>query len=419
MKRVLLLMHSESYKARDFLDAAERLDIDLVIGSDRQDVLAELNPGHSLVLDFCDDESSLDTITAAHGKNPFEAIVPTEDIGVPLAARVSERLNLPTNSLESALSARDKYVFREIQLANGLFHPWFKKFPTALNPALCGQEVEYPCVLKPLFLNASRGVIRVNNPAEFEQAFDRIKALLACAEVKKQGGLLAEYILAEGYIPGDEVVLEGVLSNGILQKLAIFDKPDPLEGPFFEETLFITPSRHSESLQNTILQVAQSGAYALGLRTGPVHAELRLNAGKVFLLEIAPRSIGGHCSRSLLFNEDISLEALILRQATGGDTKFAEREPDASGVMMIPMPGKGVLKAVRGIDAARMTPLVTDIEVTIPLGQEVIPLPEGNRYLGFIFAKGPMPQQVEQALREAHAKLTFVIEETGESPNIG
>jgi len=402
MKRLLLLLHSESYRVEDFVTAARRLAVDLVVGSDKQSVLDQLVPDRALHLDFLDREQGQSAIVSFHNRKPLDAIVAAEDAGVPLAAQASEALRLPTNPLESALSSSNKAVFREIQQAAGLETPSFRVVPLNADPEAEGALTEYPCVLKPLFLNASRGVIRADNPAGFIAAFERIRELLADPALQRQGGALAGKILVEGFIPGAEVALEGMVHQGEFQLLAFFDKPDPMDGPYFEETLFITPSRHPKRLQQESLRVVQAGVRALGLRTGPVHAELRLHGNTAVLLELATRSIGGHCSRSLRFGAGMSLEELILRQALGLAPGDAEREAKPSGVMMIPIPTGGILRGVDGLASARSVAGITGVEITIPVGRAVHPLPEGNQYLGFIFASGATPAAVESALRAAH-----------------
>jgi len=263
--------------------------------------------------------------------------------------------------------------------------------------------------LKPLHLAASRGVIRANDQAELVAAFARIAALLGRTGPWAPGGEEARSILIEGYIPGIEVAVEGLVSAGRLRVLALFDKPDPLEGPYFEETIYVTPSRLPAPRQQAIAAMAQRAVAALGLSHGPIHAELRLGRDDVWPLEIAPRSIGGLCSRALRFGAGASLEELILRHALRRGADALEREGMAAGVMMIPIPRAGTLRAVGGIQQGLSVPGIEDLRITIPVGQEVVPLPEGNRYLGFLFARADTPDRVEGALREAHRRLTFDI----------
>lgn len=409
MPRLLLLMTTTTYRAHDFLAAARRLDIDVVIGSDRQQALATLTPGKTLALDFLHPETGVQTITAFAAERPLDAIVAVDDDGALVAAMASETLGLIHNTADAVAAAQNKYCMRQLMADAGLPTPRFWCVPRDAEPAEVARHLSFPCVVKPLFLSASRGVIRADNPCQFATAFRRVGALLCRPEVEERGGPLAQRILVETFIPGQEVALEGLLMRGDLKVLALFDKPDPLDGPFFEETLYITPTRLPPAMQEAIAEHAARTAQALGLRQGPVHAELRLNDTGIWVLEMAPRSIGGLCSRTLRFGPGVSLEELILQQALGIDPTSHEREKTASGVMMLPIPRGGILHAVHGQDDARQVPGVEELDITIALGDEVVPLPEGNRYLGFLFARADTPTQVEAALHEAYKRLDIVI----------
>jgi biotin carboxylase len=281
-------------------------------------------------------------------------------------------------------------------------------FSTADDPQRLAMRVPYPCVLKPLSLAASRGVIRANDAAEFATAFDEIVEILRMSDLDASDPG-ASQILVEQYIPGREVALEGLLIDGALTTLALFDKPDPLDGPYFEETIYVTPSRLAPADQAMIADAAQGAAAALGLRTGPVHAELRLNEAGAWIVEVAARSIGGLCSSTLRFGDGTALEEIILRQAAQLDLTSLQREQQPAGVMMIPVPSAGVLREVRGIAQAQAVPGIDEITISIPCGEWVEPLPRASRYLGFIFAHAPTAAETEQALRRAHGLLELII----------
>ncbi|HEY2953758.1 MAG TPA: ATP-grasp domain-containing protein [Candidatus Eisenbacteria bacterium] len=409
MPRVLLLMTSNTYRAGAFLDAARAAGVAVTVGADRRQALESLHPAGHLTLDFGAPERAAREIAAFAQRHPLDAVLAADDEGAILAALAAETLGLAHAPVAAVRAARSKLATREAFARAGLPTPWFERHPVAGDPAAIARRIEYPCVLKPLFLAASRGVIRADDPAQFAAAFRRIAALLARPEVAAEGGEEARAILVERYIPGIEVALEGLVSAGRLRVLALFDKPDPLEGPFFEETIYVTPSRLPEARQEAVAAMAQRAIAALGLSHGPVHAELRLDERDVWPLEIAPRSIGGLCSRALRFGAEVSLEELILRHALGMSVGSLEREARASGVMMIPIPRAGILRGVAGIEEARRVAGVEDARITIPAGREVVPLPEGNRYLGFLFARADRPEEVEGALREAHRRLSFDI----------
>ncbi len=403
--RVILLMKATTYRARPFLEAAARLGIEVIKGIDMPSELAEY--WHApLGLQFDQPEEAVKAITDFARQTPVQAILAVDDSATVLAALVSETLGLAFNSSEAALAARNKHRMRQLLSAAGVPCPKFSLFDMTDDPTRVATEVEYPCVVKPLLLSGSRGVIRADNPAEFETAFRRLTRLLA--SMQRVPGSTG--ILVENFIPGFEVALEGMLDRDQLKVLALFDKPDPLDGPFFEETIYVTPSRLPASVQAEIADCAAQAAAALGLRQGPIHAELRVNEAGPWIVEVAGRSIGGLCSQTLRFGPDISLEELILRQAVGLEIESWRGDEGARGVMMIPIPAAGLLKRVDGVDAAKQVPGIESVEITAQLYQPLVPLPEGESYLGFIFARGKHPAEIEAALRQAHARLHFEVE---------
>jgi len=410
MPRILLLLPSTTYQARDFLDAARKMGVLVTVGTDHRQALESLTPATTLGMNFLAPEAAAKTVLRFAGKYPIDAVHGVDDDTSVLAAHLAHALGLPHNAPAATEAARDKHRRRVLLREGGLPYPWFERFAVTDDPEACAARASYPCVLKPIFLAASRGVIRVDDPAGFVAAFRRIATLLADEAVVRRGREAARWILAEGYLPGGEVALEGLLTRGELTVLALFDKPDPLEGPYFEETIYVTPSRLPEETRRAIAERTAQACAALGLRHGPVHAELRFNPSGVYLLEVAPRVIGGLCARTLRFGTGMSLEEVVLRHAVGAPIPTLEREGRAAGVMMLPIPGRGRFVEVRGRDAALEVPGVEDLQITIPRGDVVVPLPEGHRYLGFLFARGADPAAVEAALREGYRRLEIVIE---------
>jgi biotin carboxylase len=416
--RILLLLPTRTYRATDFLEAASKLDVEVVVASEEAATTADLSPRHTLVLDFSAPTVATQAILEFDDTYPLAAIVGVDDDTTLLATTASEALGLPHNPVASAKATRNKYLLRDTLAANGISVPAYQRFSIYDDPieiaAKFGTDtqVDFPCVIKPLSLSASRGVIRADTPAEFIDAFQRTTKLLHTLKDATEDNArmhASQYLLVEDYIPGIEVALEGILLEGELKTLALFDKPDPLEGPFFEETLYITPSRLSVDIQDALHNATAEAADALGLRHGPVHAELRYNDKGAHLIEIAARTIGGLCARSLRFGTGMSLEELVIRHAIGQPVETFQREQQAAGVMMIPVPKAGILGEVRGKTAAHHVDGIVEVNITIPIGGEVVPLPEGARYLGFIFARAETPAAVETALREAHQQLEFVI----------
>jgi biotin carboxylase len=408
---VMVLLSPRTYRLPAFTAAAERLGVELVQVIDTPEPLAK-QWQMELGLDFSRPDEAVAAIVAYGQKRPLQAILAVDDSGALLAARASERLGLPHNDVGAAEAARNKYVMRQKLYAAGVAAPRAQRFLTNQPTAELLPHISFPCVVKPTELSGSRGVIRANDAAELEAALVRLRRLLHGLAPAPQP------FLVETYVPGVEVALEGMLANGRLSLLALFDKPDPLEGPFFEETIYVTPSRLPAAEQAAILHCTAQAAQALGLRNGPIHAELRLNERGPWLIEVAGRSIGGLCSQTLRFGEDVSLEELILRQACGlarpdfdlDQTASGVMDQTASGVMMIPIPEAGLLRAVHGRDEAEAVPLIEEVTLTAKLNYPLVPLPEGDSYLGFIFARGETPAAVEAALRQAHARLRFQID---------
>src|SRR5215510_5710831 len=409
MPRLLLLMTTTTYRAAAFLEAARRLQVTVVVASDQPQALEALTPGNTLTLDFFHPEAAMRTITAFAATYPLDAVVGVDDDTTLTAAMVAEALGVSHNTAASVAAARNKHQMRQLLAAGAVASPRFACYSIEDNPVEVARQLAFPCVIKPLFLAASRGVIRADNLEQFIAAFQRLVTILRRPEVAVRGGALAHQLLMEAFIPGREVALEGLLTRGQLKVLALFDKPDPLDGPFFEETLYVTPSRLPDVIQEAITVSTARTVQALGLREGPVHAELRVNDQGPWMIEIAARSIGGLCSRTLRFDAGLSLEEVILRHSLGQDVTSCARDSLAAGVMMLPIPHRGILRRIQGQEEARRVPGIEDLSLTIPLGQEVVPLPEGDRYLGFLFARTATPDRVETALRTAHARLSFVI----------
>lgn len=403
-RRVLLLVTPSSYRSNAFLRAGQRLGLDVVQGIDIPPALAaEWNV--PLALDFNDPEGAAARIVDFARGTPLDAILSVDDSATVLAALAARRLGLPHNDPEAALAARDKLPMRRRLATGGVLVPSFAAYPATTEPASIAADQPYPCVVKPTQLSGSRGVIRADDPDAFVQAFRRTGEVIQYA-----GQSIAEAeILVEEFVPGFEVALEGLLEDGRLRVLALFDKPDPLDGPLFEETIYVTPSRLPPESQAAVASCTADAARALGLRTGPVHAELRINERGPFLIEIAGRSIGGLCSTILEFGTGYALEDLILSQAVGIPLSESDRRGSAVGVMMIPIPRGGILTRVEGVAEAERVPGVTGVEITARLRHRIVPLPEGASYLGFIYARGEEPAEVEQALRRAHQRLEFTI----------
>jgi biotin carboxylase len=413
VRRILLLATTTGYQTRMFGEAADRLGVRLLYATDRCDQLDDPWADGAIPVRFNQEAMAVEAILHAADKTPIDGILAVGDRPTVAAAYAAQLLGLPGNSPEGAKAARDKRLTRERLRAAGLRTPQVLVVSRHSDPRKVVSRLTFTVVVKPVVLSGSRGVIRANSPADFLSAFERVSRLLAVADVRELRDAAADDVIIESYIPGREYALEGLLEHGQFHTLALFEKPDPLVGPFFEETIYVTPSRASERTQSAIRAAIADAARALSLHHGPVHAECRVDGDAIFVLEVAARPIGGLCARALQFNgpkgETIGLEELLLRHAAGASVQTWTREAMASGVMMIPIPASGIYRGVKGVEAAMQVPHVWDVRITAKRDQHLVPLPEGASYLGFIFARADEPEDVERALRDAHAQLSFDI----------
>jgi hypothetical protein len=414
-QRVLIVATTTGYQIRAFGEAAARRGVRLVFASDRCDRLEDPWWDQAIPVRFHEENRSVEAVVAACAGAPPDGIIAVGDRPVILGARLAQAFGIPWHSPEAAAISRNKLLSRRAFEAAGLPTPWFESTPIDADAPAIAARMPYPVVVKPLAQSGSRGVIRADNPAEFVAAFDRVRRLLASPDVRIERDEAHRHLVVESFIPGLEYAIEAVLEHGRFTLLAVFDKPDPLDGPFFEETIYLTPSRAPEEVQRRMVSVVADAARAIGLHHGPVHAECRVNGTSVHVLEVAGRPIGGLCSQALRFadapgGDSQSLEDVLLRHALGESVVGWRREPAASGVMMIPIPKPGVYRAVAGVDEARAIRGIEDVRITAKSGMRLVPLPEGKSYLGFIFARGADPSAVEQALRAAHSRLDFAID---------
>lgn len=424
------------------MQAARRLGVDVTVGSEEPSTMSHLNPTGLLTLDLNDlARAAAETVifAAAH---PLSAVVAVDDQVAAAGAAIATALRLPSNPVNAIRAARNKYLMRRALNDAGVKQPRFQRCSLEDNLTKLSRSLNYPCVIKPLELAGSQGVIRTDGPADFIRDVTRLGGIIRNAATKNSHctpgelptrmdrQLVDHHFLVEEFVPGPEVAVEGILTNGRLRVMAIFDKPDPLDGPFFEETIYVTPSRHPDQVQALIAELTTQACQALHLVHGPVHAELRLGTDQLLetetdwtasdrsnvaqpiprVIEVNPRSIGGLCSRVLRFGTGLSLEDLIIRHSLDPHFELPNREVRGAGVMMIPTPRGGVLREVRGVDAAKRVANIEDVVITTRVGQAVVPLPEGSLYLGFVFARAETPQAAEEALRTAHERLEFLIE---------
>lgn len=399
---IILISPHSSYRLGPYIRAAEKLNVQVIVVSQGEYSLVS-SIASGIHVDFKQDDTPQHIIEATRSSH-IKAVIGTDDITVELAAKVSQSLGIIHNDLYASRLTRRKDLARACLAESPVNVPAFEKY--LLKDLIQGNTIDipYPCVIKPLALSGSRGVIRLNQPEDLIGACKRLQAILKLATEDDEE---RQNVLIESYIAGYEYAYEGLLDKGQLQTLALFDKPDLMEGPYFEETYYVTPSRLDQALQDKIKQAVELACRAYGLREGPVHAEVRIRDGEVWFMEMASRTIGGQCAQLLQYATGLSLEEIVIKQAAGLKLDLADAQ-NAAGVLMIPITERGLLRRVEGMLTAEKIPYIEDIEISIQEGYELIPLPEGDSYLGFIFAKAPTPELAEQALRDAYAKLKVV-----------
>ncbi len=395
------MLPTTTYRTAAFVEAARQIGVALTVASEEPSALQATSLGGLVTLPLQDSQRAATEALLFAKKYPIAAVAGVDDDTAIVAAVIAQRLGLKGNPVHAVQAARDKHQQRERLGKAGVPIPRFMLRRLNEDPAEIAKSVTYPCVVKPLRLSASRGVMRADNAQGFIKAQNRLNAIVC----EREGSFLIEE-----FIPGYEVALEGLVVNRRMHVLAIFDKPDPLDGPFFEETIYVTPSQVPAAVQKAIVDCADRAVRALGITEGPIHAELRYNERGPWLIELAARPIGGRCSAVLRFGDKgVTLEEIILRHALGMPIPSLQRERQAAGVMMIPIPGAGTLQEVRGVAEAKAVPLIEDVQITAHPGERLVPFPEGSRYPGFIFARGETPTVVEDALRDAHRRLEFVL----------
>ena len=455
--RVLLITPPGSYRVHAYLEAARDLGLEMLVASEGEHSPVP-GPAGGIRVDLADAGAVVEQVLSAHRDRPIAAVVATDDGTVEIANRAAAALGLAHNTPSAARTTRRKDLARAALAAAGLPAPAVRQVDLRrpIGPQIDG--IEFPCVVKPLAMSASRGVIRADDLPGLEAACRRAGAIVGAstgastgasagtstgasagtstgastgtstgastgtstgASIGASTGASADAftgaeerctLLVESFIPGPEIALEGMLAGGELSVLAIFDKPDPLDGPFFEETIYVTPSRLPRSVQTLAARRVREGCAAYGLTEGPVHAELRIHDGDAWIIEIAGRTIGGDCARLFTFGSGVGLEHLVLQRALGRPHRAAFRGAGrAAGVLMIPTPGAGTLRRVEGVMAASRLPGIREVSITVREGYELIPLPEGGTYLGFVFALGEDPAGVEASLRRAQEAIRVIV----------
>ena len=414
MRRLLLIATTTGYQTRAFGEAAEREGVELVFATDRCHQLDDPWRDGAIPVRFHDEAAFLEAIGEAARHRPVRGVLAIGDRPAVFAALACEALGLPGHPPAAARASGNKLETRRLFADAGLPSPAFCEVMLDGDLGAVDHDLEFPCVVKPLALSGSRGVIRADDPETLHAALERVRRMLSRADIRERRDSCDNRVLLETFIPGREYAVEGVVEDGTLRVLAVFDKPGTLDGPFFEESIYVTPSAQPDAEQRRMAEAVAYAVEALGLRHGPVHAECRVNETGVFVLEVAARPIGGLCARALRFQGPggvvLPFEELLLRHALGEPVAGYRRETDASAVMMIPIPRAGIYRRTHAVDAARAVPGIVDVVMTAKPDQRLEPPPEGGSYLGFIFARRGFPAEAVTALRQAHARLRVVID---------
>lgn len=403
MSRALILLPTTSYRAPELLFAAEKIGISVTIGAEETNVLTGVNPGGYLAVSFSDSGAALSAVREFHSMNPFDAVVGVDDATALVAAQLAEALHLPGNSPSAVATTLNKRKLRDALAGRLPLAPKHSAYAYIEDPEKIAPRLAYPVVLKPTTLSGSQGVVRADSPGEFIAMWRRVWQIIrstgACPE-----------LLVEEYVSGGEVAVEGLVDNGKLHILTVFDKPDPLEGPYFEESIYVRPTNLTPEVVRRIDECLSSALSMINFRHGPVHAEFRISSSGPVLIEIGPRPIGGRCSRSMHFANGATLEEVVLRHALGQDSLPNEEAIGSSGVMMIPKTESGILLEFSGVREAEKIAGIEEIIITASKGMRMEPLPEGAGYLGFIFARASSRESVVAALRSANEKIEWVVE---------
>ncbi len=407
---VILIIPSASYRTSAFIKALEKLNLKALIISDKSQVFSTKYPEKLMIMNYHQWKDKLDEIRKWTKSNVLKAVIGVDEESIVLAAKLSKILKVEHNPVDSVLLTKDKYLMRIQFKKAGVNSPWFKLFSIHDSLEMIINEISFPSVIKPTFLSGSQGVIRVNTKEELSNGIKTLKELLLLDYIRERGGEKSEWFLIEEYISGKEVSIEGIVTKGKLKVLTIFDKPESPQGPTFEETIIVTPSALSKKNQLNIFETAQNAVSALGILKGPVHIELRTNSFANYILECASRSIGGLCSKALEFQGGASLEELIICSYLGRNVEKSKLTGLTRGVMMMPTEKEGILMEVRGIKDALNVKGVTDLVMTVNSGERLVPLPQGDRYLGFIFAEGKDQDFVVNVLKNAWSKLDVILD---------
>lgn len=339
-------------------------------------------------------------------------VLASDDWDVVAAAMIADKLGLRFVGVETALAATNKFLMRQRLRNGGAVVPDFQCFAIGDNAGEIAKSLRFPVVIKPTYGQGSLGVIRADTVDEFEKAFQYTSRIIVDLDMRPSAVRDRSGILVEQYIPGEEYTVELLMHEGKPYSLAVFEKPDPLEGPYFEEGIYVTPIRRDEKIRSLLVEAAIRGSRALGIETGPCHCELRLSGELPYILEIAARPIGGFCSQVFADLMGFDLHDLVLQNAVGLPVMPPPiADGVALGVMMLPVPGRGNLARVSGVDRALDIDGIMSVKIHVEAGSRILPYPEQSCYIGTVLATGSSADEVVARLKSAAKAVSFELTE--------
>ena len=384
MNKLLLVIPENSYKSNDFVLTAEKLGIDFLIITDSDQVTSQF--GDTVIIQNFDENISDETLIKLQ---KITHVLPVDHSGLKYAGYLVDLLGAKGNKLFAVEHSMNKFESRNT--FNSISNIKAKNMiAKSLKDIESFTEKHGTSVLKPNFGSASKSVLKINN---FNQSKDYIINLMNDCEDQE--------MIIEQYIEGTEYALEGNLINSNLNKITIFDKPIEYKEPYFEESIYITPSELPEELQNQIIKLIGNACKKIGLENGPVHVEFKILDENIFIIEINPRMIGGLCSKCLSFGLfKVSLEEITLHAFLYNELKPIELLSNYVGVLMLPTPKTGKFVSINQ-DELEKIDNVSTVEITVSQNSDLLEPPFGDKYLGFVFSQANEKALVINALMKA------------------
>ena len=393
MKKLLLVIPENSYKSNDFVFAAEKLGIDFMIITDSEQVSSKFSD--TVIINKFDAELNKNNIKKL---KDVTHVLPVDHSALKFSGYLVDLLEVKGNKLESINLSMNKYESRKIfnSLLDIKANNEIIKNIDDINIFINKNGTS---VLKPNYGTASKSVLKINNVEKNKEQIEKL--MQDCFD---------QDLVIEEYIDGKEYALEGTIINSELKKIVIFDKPVEYKHPYFEESIYITPSELSSEAEKRVVSIVDKACKKIGLEDGPVHVEFKINENQIFIIEINPRMIGGLCSRCLSFGLfKVSLEEIILHAFMNNELKNIELLNNYVGVLMIPTPKSGKFISINKKELENIQN-ISNVEITVPEGSDLLEPPYGDKYLGFAFSQGIDKKTVNESLLTAMNLANPIIE---------